>query len=317
MLIFGSSIFSTVNMEIDSEYFELLSNCPVCSSPNFVLFKKSSFDSLSLSEEHIKITDSEYGQTWELSRCQECTHVFANPAPVPSLIQSLYSRVEDPDYEEEARGRGKNFRRILSRLDKLSTRKGRLLDVGAATGILVRLAKEKGWEAEGIEPSAWAVRFARDNYGLNLIEESFEAAGLEFETYSVVTMVDFIEHTARPLENLEKASRILAPDGILCLVTPDIASFTARLMGRRWWHFRPGHLSYFTSNSLEFLLGRAGFEILKKRKYSWTFSAYYLLSRKQALRYLIKNPRTALFWKRIPIKLALADSLEIYAVKRN
>jgi len=309
---------STVDMENNPQYFETLSHCPICSSPDLILYKKSSFDSRFFSEDHIKITDSEYGKTWQLSRCLNCTHVFANPSPLPSLIQSLYSRVEDPDYEVEARGRGKNFRRILSRLRRLSGQKGRLLDVGAATGILVRLACDEGWEAEGIEPSSWAVRTAREAYGLNLIEEPFESSSLKSNTYSAVTMVDFIEHTPRPQTSLKKAIEILVPGGILCLVTPDISSLTARLAGQRWWHFRPGHLSYFTTQSLYFFLEHAGFEVIKKRRYSWTFSAHYLISRKRGvLGFLIKNSRMALFWKKIPIKLALAASLEIYARKRK
>lgn len=293
-----------------------LNECPVCSSPDITFFKESSFDPSRFSELDIKITDSGYGRTWRLSRCRNCTHVFADPSPPPSFIRALYSRVEDPGYEEEARGRGKNFRRILSRLEKLGCRKGRLLDVGAATGILVHLARQRGWKAEGIEPSAWAVRRARDTYGLSLIENSFEAAEFEHDAYSAVAMIDFIEHNPNPRECVERAFRLLSPGGILCLVTPDIASLVARWAGQRWWHFRPGHLAYFTSKSLDVLLDRAGFQVLKKKKYIWTFSAHYLISRMPALRLFVKNSLMALFWKKIPIKLALADSMEIYAEKR-
>ena len=302
-------------MEQGPEYLKTIFACPVCSSTDILPFKKSSFDADSLSEEHIKITDSDYGSTWELCRCLNCTHVFANPAPSPALIQSLYSQVKDPDYEEEAQGRGKNFRRILSYLEKICPSQGTLLDVGAATGILVRLAEELGWEAQGIEPSSWAVRYARDKYGLALFEGSFETVSFEPGAYSAVTMVDFIEHTSHPAENMEKAFRILKPGGILCLVTPDIGSLAARLADQKWWHFRPGHLNYFTARSLNYLLEHTGFVVQKKRKYSWTFSAHYLISRKKGLRFLFKNSRMALFWRKIPIKLALADSMEIYAKK--
>lgn len=48
--------------------------------------------------EQIKITDSEYGKTWDQSLCQNCSHVFANPAPKPTFIQAIYSQVEDPHY---------------------------------------------------------------------------------------------------------------------------------------------------------------------------------------------------------------------------
>jgi hypothetical protein len=86
-------------------------------------------------------------------------------------------------------------------------------------------------------------------------------------------------------------------------------------MGGKWWHFRPAHLCFFTETSLEYLLHRNGLSIVKKRKYSWTFSAYYLLSRRPRLKYLLKNSRLVSLWKKIPVKLALQDSFEVYAKK--
>jgi len=128
-------------------------------------------------------------------------------------------------------------------------------------------------------------------------------------------MVDFIEHIPQPLEAAKKACSILAPGGTLCIVTPDINSLAARIAGKKWWHLRAGHLSFFTSKSLQILLQRSGFKIFAKRKYSWTFSAYYLISRHQQFQFLIGTPFLASFWKRIQIKLAFGDSFEIYARK--
>jgi len=269
----------------------------------------------SLSEDHIKITDSDYGKIWDLSRCDNCTHIFANPCPTQEFIQSLYGETEDPLYQEEARGRSKNFKRILTILDKIHPGQGILFDVGAATGILLDISRERGWRVEGIEPSAWAVRTARDRYNLTILEGAFEAAQLPENHYSVVTMVDFIEHIPRPFDAISTAKKILLPGGTLCLVTPDINSLAARIMGKKWWHYRPGHLGYFSKQSLEFLLQRTGLHIIKMRKYSWTFSLHYLISRRSGLKFLLKNPVLASLWKKIPIKLILQDSFEIYAKK--
>ena len=303
--------------EYRADRFETLTACPACTGSDLTSFKKSTFDYRKIAEDQIKITDSEYGKTWELSRCLDCGYVFANPAPSPAFIQELYSLVEDPLYEEEAPGRSKNFEKILSRLEKIHPEKGVLLDVGAATGILLHLAENRGWTADGIEPSSWAVRYAQKKYGLIIKEGSLEKATLPADFYAVVTLVDFIEHTARPFDALNKAAGVLKPGGTLCLVTPDIQSLAARLAGGKWWHFRPGHLGYFSKKSLSRLLERTGLRIVKKKKYAWTFSTHYLLSRKKWLRFLIKNPRMALFWKKIPIKLALSDSMEVYARKEQ
>jgi len=298
-------------------HFEKLQHCPVCTSADITSFRKRTFDIGTLTEENIMITDSDYGKIWDLDRCKSCTHVFANPTPSPEFIQALYAKTKDPDYEEESLGRGKNFQRILAALGKTHPQKGTLLDVGAATGILMCLAREKGWDPDGVEPSSWAVDVAKNKYNLTLMEGSLETVILERGSYTAVTLVDFIEHISQPNEALSKIHETLKPGGTLCLVTPDIQSLAARAMGKGWWHFRPGHLAYFSKKSLLTLLERSGFTVLKWKRYAWTFSAHYLLSRIFLLKFFVKNPRMALFWKKIPIKLALRDSFEVYAKKEH
>jgi SAM-dependent methyltransferase len=302
-------------MTQDKPRFETLDRCPVCRSGRIVSFRRGNFDIRTVSENDLKITDREYGKIWDLSRCLDCRHVFANPRPNPEFIQALYGKIEDPDYQDEAEGRGRNFFRILDRLGKLHPDRGALLDVGAATGILLELARKRGWDPAGVEPSGWAVAAAERRYGLDLVQGGFEEAPLPEGRFTALTMVDFIEHIPRPGPAVRKAHRLLAPGGTLCLVTPDVGSLAARAAGKRWWHFRPAHLAYFTRRSLITLLEDSGFRILRVNRYAWTFSAYYLISRLPPLEFLIKSRRMASFWKRIPIKLALGDSFEIYARK--
>jgi SAM-dependent methyltransferase len=294
--------------------FERPIRCPACAGARLRAFRRGTFDYAALSADQIKITDSEYGKTWDLSLCLDCGHLFADPAPRPEYIFSLYRRVEDPSYDEEAAGRSRNFRVILDGLEKLKPERGRLFDVGAATGILLNLARDRGWDVDGVEASAWAARLAASRYGIPLRQGSFEELDIPGGSFQAVAMIDFIEHTPEPRAAIAQAARLLAPGGILALVTPDIHSLAGRLAGPRWWHLRPGHLAYFSSASLEALLHSAGFRIVRRRRYAWTFSALYLVSRFPVFRRW-KAGRAASFLKRIPIKLALGDSFEIYAVK--
>lgn len=289
--------------------------CPACGGTGIRPWRKGTFDATRLDASSVKITDSGYGLVWDLGRCPACGHIFADPSPAPELVDRLYGELEDPLYDAEAGGRGRNFVRVLRFLEKTRPEKGRLLDVGAATGILMDLARGRGWTVEGVEPSAWAVRTARERYGLEIREGVLETAALPAAAYDAVTMVDVIEHTARPGDAVARAAEVLKPGGILCVVTPDVRSAAARLAGRRWWHFRPAHLSYFSRRSLDALLARAGFRVFARRRYAWTFSAHYLASRLPATRPLLRGRRTASLLRRISIKLALGDSFEIYARK--
>jgi SAM-dependent methyltransferase len=291
-----------------------LAACPACAGRSLQPYKKGTYAGR-LTHDEIKITDSQYGRIWDLSLCLDCGHIFANPCPPPDFIFSLYSKVCDPEYEEEAAGRSRNFLRILEVLERMIPERGALFDVGAATGILLDIARSRGWQPDGIEPSSWAVKFAAEKYGLALRDGPFEAVRLKENTYDAVMMIDFIEHTPLPYESVVRAHRILRPAGVLVLVTPDIHSLAAKIAGRRWWHFRPAHLAFFSRASLQALLGRAGFTIVEERRYAWTFSAHYLFSRRSLTRPVLKNSVVASFLKRIPIKLALGDSFEIYARK--
>ncbi len=295
--------------------FTKLHACPACGSVFFQQWRKGQVNHSRIGPDDIKITDKEYGRTWDLSRCGRCDHIFADPMPTSGFISRLYSRIEDPLYQEESQGREKNFDPILTFLGKLHPQRGRLFDVGAATGILLNSARQKGWTLDGIEPSAWAVDTAAENYGLDIRQGNFETASLPGRTYTAVAMIDFIEHIPQPGNAIAKAGRILTSEGTLCLVTPDVSSFLSKAAGKKWWHFRPAHLHYFNPRSLVFLLRKNGFSIMKIRRYAWTFSAHYLISRVPWLNFLLKNKELASFWKSIPIKLALGDSLEVYARK--
>jgi SAM-dependent methyltransferase len=290
------------------------SACPICGGTDLVPFKKATFDPGSLRPDQVRITDSEYGKVWDLGRCRSCGHIFADPCPSSEAIASLCSQVEDPQYEEEAEGRSKNFIRLLSRMERLAPAKGELLDIGAATGILLDLARRRGWRPDGLEVSQWAVRVARAKYGLRLREGDLLELDLPKERYAAVTMVDIIEHLPRPLPAAARAWEVLKFGGLLCLVTPDIHSLAARAAGRRWWHLRPGHLAYFSWTSLAGLLRRTGFRVVELRRYAWTFSAHYLLSRRPIFRRLADSG-LASFLRGFPIKLPLGDSFEIYAEK--
>ena len=301
--------------EVNS-HFITRKECPVCLSTNIRPLRSRNFSFENFNHKNIRITDKDYGKIWDLSQCFDCTHVFANPYPQPDYIQSLYTKIEDPSYEEEATGRKKNFLPILFNLKKIHPKKGTIFDVGAATGIFLNLARTYGWKPEGIESSSWAVDMALNKYSIKINKGAFEYADLKKSHYQAVTMIDFIEHIPHPYEAVLKAHHILKPYGILCIVTPNRKSLAAKISGPKWWHYRPAHIHYFSKKSLAILLEKAGLTITKTRSYSWTFSAQYVVSRLKFLSFLLKNHFLSSFFKKIPIKLALGDSIEVYAQKK-
>ncbi len=101
---------------------------------------------------------------------------------------------------------------------------------------------------------------------------------------------------------------------MLVIVTPDIGSLAARLMGGRWWHYRAAHVNFFNRRSLERLLAAHGFEIALRKRFAWNFSAYYLLTR---LLPFLKGKALQRPLKKLHLKLQLFDSWEVYARKKK
>src|SRR2546430_13904169 len=54
-----------------------------------------------------------------------------------------------------------------------------------------------------------------------------------------------------PVATLRAVQRLLVPGGLLHLVTPNVGGVQARLLGRHWYHYKPGeHLFYFAPDTL-------------------------------------------------------------------
>src|SRR5205085_2662662 len=80
--------------------------------------------------------------------------------------------------------------------------------------------------------------------------------------YDVVTAFDVLEHVEEPVDFMAGLSRLLKPNGLLFLSTPDLDSLTARLLGRHWHFFCPYHLVYFSRQTATTLAQRFGLECL-------------------------------------------------------
>lgn len=152
-----------------------------------------------------------------------------------------------------------NFSARLEWLQAYATG-GRLLDVGAAYGFFVHLAKRVGFAAQGLEPAADCADFARRELGAELQTGRIESVDLPDESFDVLTMFDVLEHFENPRVALQQASRLLRPGGVLVVETGDTEALLARLAGRRWYFFDPPqHLVFFSQANLTRLAREVGF----------------------------------------------------------
>jgi hypothetical protein len=77
--------------------------------------------------------------------------------------------------------------------------------------------------------------------------------------FDVITMWSVLAHLARPVDDLTMLRSLLAPDGVLLLLTVNAASIKLKHQLETWGGFTPNHLAFFAPETLRRLLRRAGF----------------------------------------------------------
>jgi len=226
----------------------------------------------------LQISDSNYGSTLALYRCDECGFIFAEGSELREL-SALYEQLNDPGYEDSQGSRALQMNWLLDRARAALPRVRSVLDVGAATGLLVHLARERGWLAEGVEPSRDLVLAAERLHGVQLLQGTVPHPALADRRFDVVFVVDVIEHVSDPVGLLRHASNQLAPGGILVVVTPDVGSWAQKMLRQRWWHFRLAHVGYFDVRSFEAACGEAQLRVVERQRAKWFFRVAYLAER--------------------------------------
>lgn len=226
----------------------------------------------------MRITDQHYGLTLALWRCSQCGFIFADGRDLSELT-SLYERLADAQYEETQDTRLLQMRWLLSCVLKRHPGANSLLDIGAGAGLLVNEARKRGLDATGVEPSKSLVEAASRVNGVQLLQGTFPHPALAGRTFDIVCLVDVIEHVADPIQLLRDCAAALNKDGVFVLVTPDVKSIAARLLGHRWWHFRLAHVSYFDRKTLTRALHVANLSPRAWLRAKWFFRVDYLAGR--------------------------------------
>lgn len=255
--------------ELTSEY---LAECWICSSNSIELIRPSTIAGM-LSPEDFQITDKNYGSMGSIYRCQVCG--FLQCKDIQNVV-IYYEQMEDQLYTESEHARTLQATSILKKIMKHKLG-GRFLDVGSGAGILMQEAKKHGFEVQGVEPSKWLHHKAVAK-GLDVYQTTLPSPEIK-GSYSVVSAIDVIEHVKDPVALLKSINELLDGNGVGCLVTPDVSSFAAWIMGWKWWHYRVAHIGYFNLETIDLALDKAGLERISTCRPCWYFSIEYLLER--------------------------------------
>lgn len=210
--------------------------------------------------------------------CDECGLTYVTPRlDSKALIENVY----DEGYwnSDAAKERGytdyrsdqalylRTYRRRLKVLRRHFPRPGRVLDVGCAAGYFLKVMQEESWKVTGLEPSD-AIRphakelLGQENVRAGLLGE----VDLKPASFDLITMWDVIEHIPDPVAAVHEVRKLLAPGGKFLIETQNIDSRAAKVLGKRWQHYKHAeHIYHFNPKTLGVILERAGFDVLENR----------------------------------------------------
>lgn len=198
-------------------------------------------------------------------RCRGCGLMRTNPRPTPEAMSARYPAEYAP--HRGAARRDPGARTWTRRLFAFRTRsvpplpRGRMLEIGCATGAFLDEMADRGWAVEGIEFSEDAASAARAR-GHCVHAGALETAPDPPAAYDLVTGWMVLEHLHEPVLCLRRLRDWTRPGGWLAISVPNCGSWERRAFGEDWYALHlPNHLFHYTPRSLAQVLERGGWRI--------------------------------------------------------
>ena len=121
--------------------------------------------------------------------CSSCGLRFVSPLPELEVLQ--HDVIESTAYSELTSETTQHLRElavdIVAQLEQRLGGAGRLLDVGCGPGVLLSVARERGWQVTGLELSADSARRCQ-NAGLHVMPEPLEVVNLPEGSFDAVVL---------------------------------------------------------------------------------------------------------------------------------
>lgn len=207
-----------------------------------------------------------------LVRCRVCGCRRIDPPPVADDAASVsFYR----DYYQQSRPSATpshNGQRVVSRFWNVAAQEPILLetgalavDIGCGEGELCGELARAGWKSvAGIDVSTPRVVRARGRHPhLQFFDRPITETPIHPGTVDLLVMDNVIEHLPDPLVMVRELTGYLASEGRIVLITPNMESGHARLLGKRWTpELAPhAHIFLFTPASLRRLAQNAGLDV--------------------------------------------------------
>jgi len=249
-------------------------NCEICESTKSSKIYHQRF---------ILPTQYYFHSGYDVVICDKCGFVYADNIPDQNFFEAYYREMSKKSFyikskvfkkEKNSNYEKEMFKRLnysFNCFKKYLKKSYRILDLGCYTGELMKILKDNGYKnLLGVDPSDYAVKVAKDRYGIKVIKAS------TFDNLSSLGKFDFIivnhvmEHIKSLNDFLQKVKSMLNPGGMIYIETPDADNFFISQSNKylpehqeAFQQFSVEHINFFTKKSTRNLFLKNGLINLK------------------------------------------------------
>lgn len=209
--------------------------------------------------------------------CVNCGSLFMSPRPTSDMIDSYYKNSASSKFWAERffpetmearremifKPRAQIISNILQKME--IPKPWSLADIGSGYGIFLQeLAKLKVFQKiVAIEPSKELADTCRSK-GFDVLQNTLEELTNEDLKVSFFTSFEVIEHLFSPVEFLSAANRLLERGGHIVFTTLTSSGWDIQTLWEKSKSVSPPHhINLLTTEGLEFMVNRAGFEVVE------------------------------------------------------
>jgi 2-polyprenyl-3-methyl-5-hydroxy-6-metoxy-1,4-benzoquinol methylase len=236
---------------------EVVHACPLCGMDRNTLFDQCEFR----------------GQMVINRMCLNCGLVFQSPRMTEDESAAFYAQEYRLLNEGSAEPTSRNLAIQRRRAESLYefTKSSNLLirrhlDIGCSIGVLLqRFQQAYHCQSAGIEPGELHRNAAR-KAGLSVYASLDELEQGETGRFELISMAHVLEHMPDPVKYLvHLRDTLLDPAGSLLLEVPNLYAHDS---------FEPAHLVSYSTHTVQQVLEKAGFEIVRLEKHGRPHSAW-------------------------------------------
>ena len=251
-----------------------MSICPICKSNNYSKI-------INNCHENISLTNNSYSYKY----CSNCLVISQDPLPDNYILNKHYKFLESLNinksnslenlkiyFKIKNSFKKRNFKNIIRNILKFGEKdysylsllnQGKILDLGAGSGLFSIAAKEEGFDVISLEQSEAAVEISK-KIGTNVIfsDLNSELAMNYASKVENITLNHVFEHIKYPLAFLERLRTNLKESTKVVLVIPNSNSIWRYIFKEKWYGWDPPvHVHLYNQNSLKIMMDKIGYKI--------------------------------------------------------